>query len=549
MTNAQPTIRVPRLAALAAAACAACSAHAFEIDTGNPDLKLRWDNTVRYTGAVRLKERSPGLSVTVPGAAPGTFNGPNNINQDDGDNNFDRGLVSNRLDLLSEVDLAYRDLGARVTGAAWYDQVYNRNTDNTTTTANFTPANQFHPETREVMGRKAELLDAFVYGRFTVAGAPVTVRLGRHTLLWGESLFFGANGIAGGMAPIDIIKATSVPNSQFKEIGRATGKLSGQVQISDSASLGAYIAYEWDKSRTPASGAYLSPADVGGPGGSALRAGANRLARAADLDAKDSGQGGVQLRIQADSIDTEFGLYYIRFHALTPSNLIFNGPPPAPGTTGYRFLYHEGTEAFGVSAARTVGAFSLAGEVSYRKGQPLASSSQVSPGFLLNNNDNPGYALGDTAHAQFSWLASLGPNALWQEASFVGEVAWNQRVKFTQNERMANPNATRSATSLRIVLTPTYRQTLPGLDLSPSVGIGYTAGRSSALGSPGFGVDKGGDVNVGLGAVYLGQWNANLNYVHYLGTEGGFNDNNGNAQFKQAQKDRNFVSLSLRTTF
>jgi hypothetical protein len=370
MPTDRPRRRTPRLAALAVAACAACAAHAFEIDTGNPDLKLRWDNTVRYSAAVRLKERSPGLSRTVPGAVPGTFNGPNNINQDDGNNNFDRGLVSSRVDLLSEVDLAYQNLGARITGAAWYDQIYNRPTDNTTATANFTPASQFHPETREVMGRKAELLDAFVYGRFTLGGAPVTLRLGRHTLLWGESLFFGANGIAGGMAPIDIVKATSVPNSQFKEIGRATGKLSGQVQVSESATLGAYIAYEWEKSRTPASGSYLSTADAGGPGGSVVRAGPNRLIRQPDLDAKDSGQGGVQLRIQADSIDTEFGLYYIRFHALTPSNVTFNGPPPAPGTNAYRFLYHEGIQAFGVSAARTVGPFSLAGEASYRKGQP-----------------------------------------------------------------------------------------------------------------------------------------------------------------------------------
>jgi hypothetical protein len=94
-------------------------------------------------------------------------------------------------------------------------------------------------------------------------------------------------------------------------------------------------------------------------------------------------------------------------------------------------------------------------------------------------------------------------HALWQEASFVGEVAWNQRVKFTRNAQMANPNATKSATALRMVLTPTYRQVLPGLDLSPSIGVGYTAGRSSALGSPAFGVDKGGDFNLGLGAVYL----------------------------------------------
>ena len=534
--------------ALAAAASLGGSgaAQAFEIDTGS-DFKLRLDNTVRYSAAVRVKERSPALASTVFGSTPGSFVGTNNINQDDGDNNFNRGPVSSRVDLLSELDASYGAFGARLSGAAWYDSVYNRATDNTTATGNHTPAREFSAETRKVMGRKAELLDAFVFGKLQLGNAPLTLRLGKHTLLWGESLFFGANGISGGMAPIDIVKATAVPNSTFKEIGRPTGKLSGQVQLSETVTLGAYVAYEWEKSRLPPSGSYLNSIDPGGPGAETLRAGANTLLRTNDLGAKDSGQGGVHLRLRLDAIDTDIGLYAVRFHALTPSNINFNGPPPTTGKQ-YRFLYAEGIEMVGASAARTVGAWSLAGEVSYRKGMPLASSSQVTPGFALNNNSNPGYALGHTAHAQFSWLASLGPSFVAKEASFVGELAWNTRVKFTQNERMANPNATRSASALRTVYSPSYRQVLPGLDLTPSVGGGWTWGRSSALGGA-FGVDKGGDVSLGLGAVYLGLWNINLNYVHYLGPEGGTNDNAGNAQFKQALKDRNFVSLSLRTTF
>ena len=50
------------------------------------------------------------------------------------------------------------------------------------------------------MGNDAELLNAFVQDRFTVFGLPASVRLGRQTLLWGESLFFANNGIAAGQA-------------------------------------------------------------------------------------------------------------------------------------------------------------------------------------------------------------------------------------------------------------------------------------------------------------------------------------------------------------
>ncbi len=536
------------------AALATSAAQAFELDTGNPDFKLRWDTTIKYSAAVRLENRLPELSTTVVG--PTGVVGPNNNNQDDGNNNFGRGLISSRLDLLTELDASYRQVGARLSAAAWYDTVYNRSNDNTSRSSNRTPGNEFAPETRKLMGSKAEVLDAFVFGRFELADRPVTVRLGRHSLLWGESLFFGANGIAGGMAPLDLIKLQSVPNATFKEVARPTGKLSGQVQLSPEVSLGFYLAYEWQKTRLMPAGAYLSGSDTLGPGAERINAGPTGVfVREADLNARDSGQGGLQLRWRVDAIDTDLGFYAIRYHATGPSNIwnTLNGRPPTLTASSYRWVYHEGIRAYGVSFAKTLGEWGLAGEASYRQNTPLASSSQsripaIGAGMTLDNNGNPGYAVGETAHLQLSWIASLGPSFIAQEASFVGEVAWNQRVKVSKNPQMLNPNADKTATAMRMVYTPSYRQVLPGLDLSPSVGLGYAWGKSSAVG-PAFGVDKGGDMSLGLGAVYLGTWNANINYVRYLGPAGPTLDNANNAQFKQALKDRDFVSVSLRTTF
>ncbi len=553
----QPSPIACRLRPIAAAAFAATlagGAQAFEIDTGNPDFKLRWDNTLKYSAAARIAKRSPGLSQTVFG--PTGVVGANNLNQDDGDNNFSRGIVSNRLDLLSELDASYGNVGGRLSAAAWYDAYYNRGNQNTSFTANHAPGNEFPTETRDIMGRKAELLDAFVFGKFQLGDLPATVRLGRHTLLWGESLFFGSNGIAGGMAPLDLPKLLSVPNSQFKEIARPTGKLSGQVQLSSDLVFGAYVAYEWEKTRLMPVGAYLSASDSLGPGAERINAGPTGVfLRNGDLDARDSGQYGVQLRWHVDAIDTDLGFYAIRYHANGPSNIwtTLNGAPPALTASSYRWVYHEGIRAFGVSFARTIDEWGLAGEASIRQNTPLASSGQsvipaIGVGVAFDNRDNPGYAVGETAHLQLSWIASLGPSFVSREASFVGEIAWNQRTKVTKNEAMLNPNADKSATAMRIVYAPSYRQVWPGLDLTPSVGLGYAWGKSSAVG-PAFGVDKGGDINVGLGAVYLGTWNANLSYVHYLGREAPTLDNRNNAQYQQALKDRNFVTFSLRTTF
>ena len=553
-TRRQTQHRLPRLGLVALAAGAALQVQAFEIDTGKPELKLRWDNTVKYSLMSRLDERSPGLSRTVFG--PTGVVGPNNGNQDDGNNNFGRSTVSNRLDLLSELDASVGGLGARVSAAAWYDRVYNRDTDNQSTSANHTPRSEFPAETRKLMGRKAELLDAFVWGRFQLGDMPATVRLGRHTLLWGESLFFGANGIAGGMAPLDLIKLQSVPNATFKEVARPTGKLSGQLQLTPDLTLGAYIGYEWQKTRLMPVGAYLSGSDTLGPGAERINAGPTGVfLHQDDLGARDSGQGGVQLRWRVEAIDADLGFYAIRYHATGPSNIwnTLKGFPPALTAASFRWAYHEGIRAYGMSFAKAVGEWGLAGEASYRQNTPLSSAGQtvipaIGVGVAYDNRDNPGYAVGDTAHLQLSWIASLGPNVLAQESSFVGEVAWNQRVKVTKNEAMLNPNADKSATALRFIFSPSYRQVLPGLDLSPSVGMGYGWGKSSAVG-PAFGVDKGGDLSLGLGAVYLGNWNANLNLVRFLGPEGPTLDNANNAQFKQSLKDRNFVSLSLRTTF
>jgi hypothetical protein len=541
----------PNALAMAILVCAT-SVHAFQIDTGDSDIKVSWDNTVKYSAAWRLKDQSSGLSETHFDA--NGIAGANNINQDDGDNNFDKGLVSNRLDLFSELDIAYGDMGARVSGAGWYDSVYQGDTDNKTATSNHASANEFSDDAREVMGKKAELLDAFVYSRFSVADRTAIVRVGRHTLLWGESLFFGSNGIAGGQAPLDLVKLLSVPNSQFKEVARPIGKVSTMVPVSDNVTLGAYVGYEWQKTRLIPAGAYLSASDM--LAGERINAGsAGVFEHKSDLEASDSGQYGLQLRWTLPDIDADMGLYAIRYHATSPSNIYttMDGHPPALSASEYRWVYHEGIRAYGASIAKTVGDWSLAGEASYRQNSPLSSSGltilrDIGVGVDRDNKNNPGYAVGRSVHAQMSWIASLGPSFISDEASFVGEIAWNARVKTDKNADMLNPNADRSATALHMVYSPTYRQVFSGFDVTPSVGIGYALGNSSAVG-PAFGIDHGGSLNLGVSTVYLSRWNGSLGYVKYLGAEGPTLDNNSDAQFKQDLKDRDFLFFSLSTTF
>lgn len=535
-----------RLTVVAVAIASASAVQAFNIDTGNSDVRLSLDNTVKYSTAFRTKERSAALT---------TADGSSNLN--DGDNNFDKGMVSNRLDLLTELDFSYKDTyGARVSVASWYDDVYHQKNDNVSGSTNTTSGalNEFSDETKETMGGDVEILDAFIYGRFPVMdGMDGTIRVGRHSLLWGESLFFGGNGIAANN-PVDVVKLAAVPNSTFKETMRPTGKVSLDLPISETASVGAYVGYEWEASRLVPAGAYLSAGDT--VGGETINAGppVGVFNRISDIEASDSGQYGLQLKWSDYDTDSDYGLYATRYHATGPSNIanhVTQGMGP-PSATDYRWIFAEGIEAYGASMARTVGRWSLAGEVSYRRNAPLASTAQRdSNGLRSNNSDNLAYALGETAHAQINWLANV-PSFISQEGSFLGEIAWNTRVKTTENEEKLNIYSDKSAVSMRVVYNATYRQVFDGVDLTPSIGASHTWGNSSAIG-PAFGIDGGGDVNIGVKAVYLNKWKASLSYKAFYGEEGLYTvsdaDNNNNAQYKQALKDRNFISASVSTTF
>jgi hypothetical protein len=53
--------RAAAMAVAAALASFAGGAYAFEIDTGNPDIAMRWDNTFRYNLGMRVEGRDQNI--------------------------------------------------------------------------------------------------------------------------------------------------------------------------------------------------------------------------------------------------------------------------------------------------------------------------------------------------------------------------------------------------------------------------------------------------------------------------------------------------------
>lgn len=573
-TRGRRSRRHGRAAAFAGSFVAAAScAMAAPIDVGNPDVELRWDNTVKYSLGSRVKARSDKLTQFVAAPADGSLV-PGALNGDDGNRNFKRGgLISNRLDLLSEFDLVYRkSAGMRVSAAGWYDAVYNKTNDNDSPATNNSlsvPYNEFTKTTRKLHGRKAELLDAFIFGATDVGSSRLSGRLGRHTVLWGESIFFGNNAIAGTQSPVDAIKASSVPGSTTKEILMPVGQLSGQLQLSPELTLMGYYQYEWKRTRLPAAGSYFSVGDLLFDGSERIRlapgAAPIGFARGPDIEAKDSGQFGLGLRTQLSVFDV--GVYATRFHAKTP---VFYSRPGVGGipqavTGSYQQVFPEAIKAFGVSATTTVETVNVAAEVSVRRNTPLTNDPQLVLGpTLADNNANPLYAIGNSAHANVSVIWTMARNFLSDEPSLTLELAYNQLTSCTRNctptaassgraKGALDPGTGRRAAAVRAAFSAPQRNVLDGLDLTPSLSVGYNHGRSPVVV---FGPDRGGDATFTLAGNYLTVWDFSLAYTHYYGKEYtstysaiASNNANGTFTFAQALKDRNFVSLSVRRTF
>lgn len=546
-----PTVRLKKLfiavTGTIAGLAAAAPALAMQIDTGNPDLRMSWDNTIKYSAAWRVRGADSSVADNSVGVQ---------ANTNDGDLNFDKGLISNRLDLLSELDLRYKGkYGMRVSGAAWYDDVYNKSNDNpgelggALVNSRSVDYDEFTRDTEKLHGRKAELLDAFVYGRFMPGDMGLNVKAGRFTQLYGESLFFGSNNIAAAQTSLDLIKALSVPNSQFKEILRPIGQVAGQLQINSNVSIGAYYQLEWRKSRLPGAGSYFSFADFVDEGGETIFAPVpgGVAFRGDDIEARDSGQGGVQMKITTG--DYEFGIYAAQFHDKMPQFYLY------PDSGVYEQVYAEDIRTVGFSVSTLIGETNVAAELSFRDDMPLVASGNtviVPASFGADGGDDAAFPKGRTMHLNLSAISVLAATPFWDGASFIGEFAFNRRLSITDNKDQLDPLATRDAGALQFVFTPEYFQVAPGLDLQVPIGVGYGLfGRSSVNGVL-FPSENGGNVSIGLKGDYQKKWQASVGYTHYFGSDGSiinYDTAVPELSYNNFHGDRDFISLSVQRTF
>ena len=300
------------------------------VDLSSGEVEASLDTTLSYGLTVRVEKQSKNLK--------------SQINDNDGDLNYKRGIVSNAVKFTSDFDLGYRDVGLFVRASGFFDQ---ENENGTREHKPLTPA------AKSLVGKDLDLLDAYVTGSFDLGAATVDLRLGKHVLNWGESTYI-QNGI-NAINPFDVSRLR-VPGAELREALVAVPLVSAVVELPNNLSVEGFYQLDWEKTEIDPLGTYFSTTDYVGPGATgvflndprlnmALEAnplpGAPRLGddpeflvvrRARDRNPRDAGQAGVALRYLAEGLNnTEFGFYFINYHSRLPTVRAHTGTATGAG--------------------------------------------------------------------------------------------------------------------------------------------------------------------------------------------------------------------------
>ncbi|OEC39079.1 glycine/betaine transmethylase [Pseudomonas sp. 1D4] len=286
----------------------------------------------------------------------------NDINTNDGNRNFDTGLVSEVYKITSDLEATYKNYGVFVRGTAFYDtQImdkrndYYDNNNPRQPSQSYPNDSSFTRETRHKAGRDAQILDAYLYGNWDIADMPVTGRIGKQVFNWGEGIFY-----RGGVNTTNPVNAAQfrLPGSELKEVLVPVEALSFSIGLTDNLSMETFYQFNWKESAIDPAGTYFSETDLFADGGNRAyttssgfanplistptvglydqlvaggllkgtqyydrQAGVVKVAQVGpDLNAKNDGQFGVAFRYIAEELNsTEFGAYFVNYHSKEPT--------------------------------------------------------------------------------------------------------------------------------------------------------------------------------------------------------------------------------------
>ena len=553
--------RAPRtvpfmVASLCVAIGAINQANAFSIDSGNPDLTMSLDTTVRYNQGWRVSSRDETLA--------------NNVNFDEGNYLFDKGdVILSRLDLFSEFDLNWDNrYGLRVSGAAWYDHNFPDKSESAPgfeAQANYRNNRFSGVVDRYYAGPSAEFRDYFVWGNFNIGSTALNAKVGSFAWLPGEFLFGNGSSISYSMAPSDGLLSDLSPGASAKETALPIGQFATTWQFNQELSLMFQYTYEFERSRVSEGGTYFAVSDGALRGPDFLAPGVIRR----DAIEGDNGDISVGLRWSPKwGADSSFGLWYRKFddkHASWANQVVVAAP-----TDRYaRAVYAKDIELYGLTWNGVYQSVGLGAEVNYRTNMPLNSTGA----FVAIGQPEPDLdgARGETVHALLSGVVTLNKNALFDSGSIATQLDYMHLVKVTDNQQFFNASeseggavagrcadkellrgcSTKDAASFSVAFTPTWQQALPSVDISLPVFVTYGLYGNPAASNAGIPPEDSYLAKIGPRLEYFSgamKHQFDLAYTHRDGRSGTIGGNKAYSGLRYLH-DRDTLILTYQTAF
>ncbi len=291
-------------------------AQAFEVFE-NDAVRVQFDSTVSYGLQWRVQSRDKNIIGLTNGGTK------HSVNMDDGNLNYDTGLISNAIKMTSELDIDAGWIGAFVRATGFYD--YENDHEDRERT-------DLSSEAKDAVGSNFDFLDYYIWVSHEIAGMPFQIRVGDQVVSWGESTFI-QNSI-NSINAVDVSKLR-VPGAELKEALTPEGMVWATISPTENLSIEAFYEYGWSKTKLDPPGTYFSAADYIGNGGNKLMLGFGAVPdmgdapvedtfmgvpRSSSDTAKDSGQYGAALRYYSEALNsTEFSIYAMNYHNHIPN--------------------------------------------------------------------------------------------------------------------------------------------------------------------------------------------------------------------------------------
>lgn len=246
------------------------------------------------------------------------------------------------------------------------------------------------------------ILDAYVWKDFQLFDKPLSVKLGKHVLSWGEAI-----QIRGGINIINPLDgpAFNRPGAEIKEGLLPVEMLSFNYALAENLDLEAFYQLRWRPTVMDGCGTFFSSNDV-------LPEGCGPLYLSGTLSDEemyhqglyetplkrerpsDSGQWGVALRKVLPSLNnSELAFYFVNYHSRVPYLSQISKDVSQPGTfpggvqgPAYFAAYPENIQMYGLSINGTLPKLGTAwaGELSYRPNMPLGYNGTDSVNTIAN---------------------------------------------------------------------------------------------------------------------------------------------------------------------